>query len=340
MLEFYALSTSNPCRGPIGGTLVAPGKTGKVREPLFIRSKEKYFRAGRKYLARIRCSWLRNDGLPMTSSQTFEISARPQNLDCYFREVGRTSLLNAEEELELGRRIQKGDFVARERMVSANLRLVVKIAKRYLGRGVELDDLISEGNLGLVHAAEYYDPEVGVRFSTYCQYWIKQSMDRLIKNSGKSIRIPSYMHQMVKNWNIAARDLERELGRKPNPEETAKRLGLSALKLKHLVEAIRIYNATPQQQGEEVRTSLAEMIADHRIEGSTMEASEELQRVLRCVDSLPDERARAVLRMRFGLNGHKPMVLREVGGKLGLTRERVRQIENQALALLRERLTV
>ena len=274
-----------------------------------------------------------------TATPTYALSSGPQTLDCYFRDVSRTGLLSADQELDLGRRIQEGDYAAREQMVEANLRLVVKIAKRYLGRGVDLDDLIAEGNLGLVHAAEYFDPEVGVRFSTYCQYWIKQSIDRLIKNCGKSIRVPSYMHQMVKNWNQATRELERLTGSMPTPEDTAAHLGLSAAKLKHIIEAIRVFNSGPGQSGEEVRTTLADIIVDHRASGSEMEASEELQRVLDCVAGLKDERARAVLQMRFGLDGREPMVLREVGLALGLTRERVRQIEVNALTTLRESLS-
>jgi RNA polymerase primary sigma factor len=144
----------------------------------------------------------------MICTQSRRTAPSPQTLDRYFRDVSRTSLLCPEQETDLGLRVQEGDSEAREHMVQANLRLVIKIAKRYLGRGVDLDDLIAEGNLGLMHAVEYFDPEVGVRFSTYAQYWIKQSMDRLIKNCGKSIRIPSYMHQMVKNWNLATRELE------------------------------------------------------------------------------------------------------------------------------------
>jgi RNA polymerase primary sigma factor len=258
-------------------------------------------------------------------------------LDRYFRDVGRTGLLGPEQETELGLRVQEGDHEAREKMVEANLRLVVKIARRYLGRGVDLDDLIAEGNLGLMHAVEYFDPEVGVRFSTYAQYWIKQSMDRLIKNSGKSIRIPSYMHQMVKNWNAATRALEYELDRTPTHQETSERLGLSPAKLKHILEAIRVFNSGPQQSGEEVQTSLADLVVDHRRTNNS-DGEEEVQRVLHCVDSIEDERAKAVLRMRFGLGGREPMVLREIGVALGLTRERVRQIEFEALALLREKL--
>ncbi len=275
----------------------------------------------------------------MICTQTRESAVPPQMLDQYFRDASRTSLLSAEEETELGRRVQEGDYEAHEQMVRANLRLVVRIAKRYLGRGMDLDDLIAEGNLGLLHAVEYFDPEIGVRFSTYSQYWIKQSIDRLIKNSGKSIRIPSYMHQMVKNWNAATRELEHELDRTPTHQETAERLGLSAAKLKHILNAITIYNAGPQQRGEEVQTSLADLVVDQCSGiGADSEKGEELNRVLECVEAMADPRAKAVLRMRFGLEGHEPMVLREIGQALGLTRERVRQIEFDALAKLREKL--
>lgn len=294
-------------------------------------SQAKVLRAGFIHLA--------NEMTTMICTQSKEFATRRQHLDCYFSDVSQTALLSAEDEQDLAQRIQEGDYEAREEMVRANLRLVVKIAKRYVGRGVDLDDLIAEGNLGLVHAVEYFDPAVGVRFATYAQYWIKQSIDRLIKNSGKSIRIPSYMHQMVRNWNNATRELELELARTPTHEETAERLGLSAAKLVHIVEAIRIFNASPQPQSEEVNTSLASLLIDPRSSNTAeTEAKEQVDRVLACVDSMADPRAKAVLRMRFGLDGKEPMVLREIGQALGVTRERVRQIETLALATLREKL--
>lgn len=258
-------------------------------------------------------------------------------LHTYFHDVGSTALLTAEQEAELARLVQDGDYAAREEMVRANLRLVVKLAKENMGRGLDLEDMIAEGNLGLMHAVEYFDPAVGVRFSTYAKYWIKEAIDRCIKNTGRTIRIPSYMHQTVKNWNDTSRKLEYDLGRTPTAQEIGKAMGLSALKLKNIVEAIRIYNAAPKPQGEEVTTSLADLAVDESESGAAgLEAGEEVERVLGLIDRMTDEKAKMVLKLRFGLSGKEPMLLREVGKALGMTRERARQIESRALAALRE----
>src|SRR5829696_4950448 len=162
-------------------------------------------------------------------------------LETYLREINETPLLNADEEKMLARRIEEGDSEARDRMVRANLRLVVNIARSYTGKGLSLQDLIEEGNLGLLRAVEGFDPAMGTRFSTYASYWIKQSIKRALINSAKTIRIPAYMVELLSKWRRASARLTEELGRTPTPEEIARVLGLPRKKLSIIKKAIRIY---------------------------------------------------------------------------------------------------
>jgi RNA polymerase primary sigma factor len=274
--------------------------------------------------------------MPAKTSTTTRRSASVQTpLETYLREINETALLTADDEKALARRIAKGDVQARDRMVRANLRLVVNIARGYSGKGLSLQDLIEEGNLGLLRAVEGFDPDVGTRFSTYASYWIKQSIKRALINSAKTIRIPAYMVELLSKWRRAATRLSEELGRTPTPEEIARVLGLSKKKLPIVKKAIRVYNATPQTDQSESGWSLGDMVMDERLKSPEEELLEtDVLCHVRNMMANMDPREATVLRMRFGLENGEPHTLKEIGEQLSLTRERVRQIETEALRKL------
>jgi len=268
----------------------------------------------------------------MQKTRRRQLASVQSPLETYLREINETSLLSANDEHELAVAIGEGDVLARDRMVRANLRLVVNIARGYTGKGLGLQDLIEEGNLGLLRAVEGFDPGVGTRFSTYASYWIKQSIKRALINTAKTIRIPAYMVELLSKWRRATSRLAEELGRTPTPEEIARVLGLARKKLPIIKKAIRIYNLTPQTDQADAGWSLGEMVADEnaRTPESEMVENDNLVHVMQQLQTM-DTREATVLRMRFGLGGHDPRTLKEIGESLGLTRERVRQIETEAL---------
>lgn len=275
----------------------------------------------------------------MIRTQRMRHPAVQTPLESYLREINETPLLKADEEKELAFRIGDGDSEARDHLVRANLRLVVNIARSYQGKGLALQDLIAEGNLGLLRAVEGYDPEMNTRFSTYASFWIKQSMKRAVVNTAKTVRLPAYMVQLLTEWRRAAARLQEELGRAPTEEEIAAKLKLPKKKLSIIKKAIRIYNAGPQGESEESGWSIDDLAMDdlsHTPDAAIMQ-TDDLHQVLHLLDQLEDREAK-VLRLRFGLSGQEPMTLKEIGECLDLTRERVRQIEREALGKLHEKM--
>jgi RNA polymerase sigma factor (sigma-70 family) len=265
------------------------------------------------------------------------MAARP-GLGWYLEHISQTQLLTAEQEKQLSRRIrQHSDPVARQQMIQANLRLVVNIAKRYANRGMSLNDLVAEGNLGLMRAVEEFDPDAGVRFSTYAAWWIKQAIKRALINAVQPVAIPAYMAQQVTKWRRAAQQLEDALGRPPTIDEIAKKLKISRKKAAMVYQGIMAVNAPTQMAGGEAQ-ALAEMLADEQPDpASFFEDDGNAALVRELLAQLP-ERERKILIYRFGLDGYEgpPRTLKQVGALIGLTRERVRQLEKQALAKLQE----
>ena len=256
-------------------------------------------------------------------------------LNMYLREIRDDALLTAAEERELAAAIANGDEQARDRMIQANLRLVVKIAREYLGRGLALDDLVGEGNLGLIRATSEFDPKFGTRFSTYASYWIKQSIRHALINTTATIRLPAHMVGLLTKWRRAERALTREFGYPPTSDQIAVALGLTDSQ-KQLVDKARRARQLRLESGggdEGGSWSPDESAGDREAPDAGLEADDERQNLFRRMQRL-DARERAILALRFGLGGETPLTLKEVGKRLGVTREWVRKIEIRAVRKL------
>lgn len=254
----------------------------------------------------------------------------------YLKEIGRIPLLTPEEEVELAKRMEQGDEEAKRRLCEANLRLVVSIAKRYVGRGMLFLDLIQEGNLGLIKAVEKFDYRKGYKFSTYATWWIRQAITRAIADQARTIRIPVHMVETINKLIRISRGLLQELGREPTAEEIAKEMDISEDKVREIIKIAQEPVSLETPIGEEEDSHLGDFIEDHDAKAPAEEASftllrEQLDEVL---ETLTD-REQKVLRLRFGLDDGRARTLEEVGRKFGVTRERIRQIEAKTLRKLR-----
>jgi RNA polymerase primary sigma factor len=257
------------------------------------------------------------------------------SLRLYLREIGKVPLLTADQEVALAKRIERGDMAAKTHMTEANLRLVVSIAKGYLGRGLSFLDLIQEGSLGLIRAVEKFDYRKGYKFSTYATWWIRQAVTRAIADKARTIRIPVHMVEKLNKVVHIERQLVQRLGREPRPEEIAEELEMTTAEVREILRMAQLPVSLEKPIGEEEESSLGDFVPDDAAESPFETASTSLRRedIELALASLPD-RERQVIELRFGLSGEQPATLEEVGRAFGVTRERIRQIENNTLKKL------
>ena len=257
------------------------------------------------------------------------------SLRLYLRSIGKVALLTAAQEVELAKRIERGDIDAKQQMVEANLRLVVSIAKGYLGRGLTFLDLIQEGSLGLIRAVEKFDYRRGYKFSTYATWWIRQAVTRAIADKGRTIRIPVHMVEKLNKVVHVERQLVQSLGREPTPEEIARELEITVREVRDILRMSQQPISLEKPIGEEEDSELGDFVEDQTAESPFELASENLRRenVWLALRALP-LREREVIEMRYGLTGERPQTLEEVGRAFNVTRERIRQIENHTLKKL------
>lgn len=273
---------------------------------------------------------------------TTRSSPLKSDLQLYLNDINKVALLTAEEERELGWAIINDDCAAsRERMIRANLRLVVAIGKNYTNRGLTLSDIIEEGNIGLMRAVEGFDPAQGARFSTYASWWIKQAIKRALINARQPIHIPAYMVELIAKWKVASRELEREIGVTPTIEQLAERMELPVKKVKIIKRAVKAFR-TPAQEGnggDGDLMSMADLVADSRTAtpDESVLQSEEIGVLRRLLETI-DDREGTILRLRFGLDGREPLTLKQIADEVGISRERVRQIVDESLEKLNKRL--
>jgi RNA polymerase primary sigma factor len=257
------------------------------------------------------------------------------SLRLYLREIGKVPLLTADQEVYLAKRIERGDMAAKTQMIEANLRLVVSIAKSYLGRGLSFLDLIQEGSLGLIRAVEKFDYRKGYKFSTYATWWIRQAVTRAIADKARTIRIPVHMVEKLNKVVHIERQLVQRLGREPRPDEIAVELEMTTAEVREILRMAQHPVSLEKPIGEEEESELGDFVQDDQAESPFDTASVSLRRedIENALASLP-ERDRKVIELRFGLSGAQPCTLEEVGRAFGVTRERIRQIENNTLKKL------
>jgi len=262
---------------------------------------------------------------------------RDHGLDTYLSDINEVPLLTAQEEIQLSKRVRRGDANAREHMIRANLRLVVSIAKNYVNRGMQFMDLIEEGNIGLMKAVEKFDPKAGCRFSTYATWWIKQGIRRSLVNTVKTVRVPSYMSEIVSKWKATAMELNYKLGRQATTGEIAEQLELPESNWDVVRDTVQSSSKPMYSMSDEGGASFADVIEDtnSRSPEDTILQAMEIGRMHELLEMLETREAR-ILKLRFGLDNQEPMTLKAIGKRFGLTRERVRQMEQQALDKLAE----
>jgi RNA polymerase primary sigma factor len=272
-----------------------------------------------------------------TKKAVVDLTIEPSldSLRLYLRSIGRVPLLTAEEEVSLAKRIERGDMAAKQHMVEANLRLVVSIAKGYLGRGLTFLDLIQEGSLGLIRAVEKFDYRRGYKFSTYATWWIRQAVTRAIADKGRTIRIPVHMVEKLNKVVHVERQLVQALGREPSADEIATELECSVREVRDILRMSQQPVSLEKPIGEEEESELGDFVEDETAVSPFELASESLRKenVRKALQALP-QREREVIEMRFGLTGGRPRTLEEVGRAFNVTRERIRQIENHTLKKL------
>ncbi|MBQ3294495.1 RNA polymerase sigma factor RpoD [Candidatus Saccharibacteria bacterium] len=258
----------------------------------------------------------------------------------YLREIGKIPLLSNEEEAELAKQIVEGNRKAKDKMVEANMRLVVSIAKRYSGRGLDFLDLIQEGNTGLLRAVEKFDPEKGFKFSTYATWWIRQAITRAIADQARTIRIPVHMVETINKVLRTTRKLTTELNREPTTEEIAKELDMEVDKIEYVMrikQDIASLDASVGRDGDDEDSVLGDFVEDEeRVSPEDSAANQILKEQLASIISTLSDREQKIIKMRFGIGGERPHTLEEVGYEFSVTRERIRQIEAKALSKLRK----
>lgn len=288
--------------------------------------------------AREKMIWGENNATDLEKETFDDISElADDSVRMYLREIGRIQLLTWDEEVELAKKIAKGDKMAKDRLVNANARLVVSIAKRYIGRGLDLLDLIQEGNTGLIRAVEKFDYTRGYKFSTYATWWIRQAITRAIADQARTIRIPVHMVETINKLIRTERKLVQELGREPLPEEIAVEMGIEVEKVNHIMKIKQEPVSIEAPIGEEEDSRLADFIPDNDSDTPEEAATYQLLKEhINEVLELLTPREQRILKMRFGLEGGRSHTLEETGQEFGVTRERIRQIESKALLKLKK----